>query len=150
MGNLAVGSMCRFWLLATDVAGPTAVEMPFLDLLLLLLLFATRDEVGLDEATEDEAPILFERAVATPRLAPIGLVWAGGASLLVAGDGSLLAIVVLLVVAGLALRPGDAATLAREEEVGRWRCFIPGSSLSDDETESNAAGDSPRLLLPCF
>ena len=147
-GNLAVGSICRLWLLAADVAGPAAVEMSLLDL--LLLLFATRDEVGLDEATEDEAGILLERPVlvATPILGAIGLVWVGGASLLDAGDGSLP--VVLLAVAGLIFRPGDAATLAREEEVGLWRCFIPGSSLSDDETESNVAGDSPRLLPPCF
>lgn len=122
--------------------------MPLLDLPLLLLpLFATRDEVGLDEASEDEATILVDRPAATPILAPTGLVWVGGTSLLVAGDGSLF--VALLAVAGLVFRPGDAATLAREEEVGLWRCFIPGSSLSD-EVESNAAGDSPRLLLPCF
>ena len=141
------------WLLAADVVAPPAAEMPLLDLSLLPPWFAPRVEVDLDEATEAEAPILVDRPAATPTPAPIGstgfdLVWLSGGSFLMVGDGSLL--VVPLAVAGLVLRPGDAATLAREEEVGLWRCFIPGSSLSNDGAESNAAGDSPRLLLPCF
>lgn len=146
-GSLAVGSIWRLWL-PVDVASPAAEVLPLLDLL-LLPFFGTRAELDLDEGSEAGAPILVERPAVQALFGMIDfdLNWSGDGSLFVLGNGSL---VVLLAVVGLALRPGDAATLAREDEVGLWICFIPGSSLSDDNEELNTAGNSPRLLLPCF